>query len=110
MIIVRNNQLLMLDISEDMISDNDFKAIKTLEQLKEEGNRYAIRDEIYNMVAHNDGGVNFQCIQSCYSDNSSLGKFIHKCDTKGELIYKTIGYGYSVYNGNVLLSDSIRRV
>ena len=101
MLLLRNNKIVNIDVSEDMFKDNDFKAIRTLEMLKADGNRHASKDEIYEMCVDSSGNFNFKCIQSCYSDDSSLGKYITSRATKGELVHSTIGYGYKVFNGEI---------
>jgi len=112
MLLLRNNKLFRINTSEDLIRDNDFKAIKTLEMLKAENNRHAIRDTVYVMVSDTDSKdretYNFRRIQSPYSDNSGLNQgLVGSCETRGKAVYEAIRYGYKVYNGDIEITNQI---
>lgn len=98
--VLQDNQLKRVLVKEQ--TTTEVIAKKSLEQLKSEYDFNYIRGKKYKLISHSwdnfsDGyAYNWECIESEFSDNSSLGNKYKPFETKGDAIKALFEKGYSI--------------
>lgn len=106
MILLQNSKLINID--EDSTNTHKIIAIKTLDVLMEEKHsQFYVKDTEYTLSYIEDYGKGtniFRCTKSPFSDDSNLGNGNGVFRTKGEAIHRMQQDGYTVYQGDMIIS------
>lgn len=101
--IYQNGKIIRINTQED-----NYINIKAIMPLNKLDSKYAVKDEIYKMVFHDNNysayKYNFKVIQSQYSDDSSLDNYYMNFDTVAEGILRMLNDGFKVFDGNIELT------
>jgi hypothetical protein len=100
-VVLQDNTLKRILVSEQ--ETKEVLAVKSLEQLKSESSFDGyINRVVYKLITHNWDGFsdgfayNWECIESEFSDQSSLGKKYSVFETKGKAIQRMLADGFSI--------------
>ena len=115
MILLRNNKLEKIDVSEQKTTE--ITVVKTIARMQSEDaernknwpNRTPteyVNDKIYKvMYFHDKDKFNMIMTQSPWKDNSGIGNYYSSYNTKGELLYNVIQDGYEVYVDGIKIAS-----
>lgn len=113
MLILRDNKLINIDISEDKTNTSIIarKSLETLitEHHKRFNGKYKhnfIDEQEYTLsYSRDDKEYIFRCTKSEYGDKSSLGYGHGIYRTKGEAIQDMLNDGFTVFNGDIQITN-----
>jgi len=110
MLLLQKGKIVNIDTTED--DYRNITAVKPMNQLRDEGDDYAVKPVKYQMICYSIFGTkqyNFMVVECPYEDSSSYGHYYHPFNTVGEGVLYMIKDGFTVYiNGEKFIHSEVK--